>query len=164
MKKRMAETKDYLKNRTGKDSQYWLKRIGILISKHAYWDKEETRKAKAAKRPLHMSVKLEDWVTHFTDEVIRRRVEGLNSRYDGNMRFASVVSFILMKWWVRLVRAKCYDPRRRLKDRKKGMLALNGFCREVMGFMMDESEDHKHFPDQKWDPPFTPDAKNGKYW
>lgn len=163
MKKRKVRTTDYLKNMTGKDSRYWLRRIGILISKYSFWDEEEIKEAKAAKRPLHMSVTY-DWVKDLMDEVIERSIKGLDSKFDGNMRFASVASFILMKWVIRLIRAKAYDPRRRLKDRKMAMLFFNRFCMGVMEFMTNESEDHKHFPDQKWDPPFSPNAKNGKYW
>lgn len=142
--------KTWIHSCTGKTDRWWLKRIGDLISENS---NHETR-----------VTDVRAWSGHLLYEVVGA-IESVKipKGRDENMIHASVLSCILMKWFVRLVRAKSYDGRRPLKHRKAMMKRLNAFCREVVGFMTDESEDHLHFPAQKWDPPFVPGAKNGVF-
>ena len=154
---------DWLKEKTGKSSTYWMRRIGFLIGKHAC----------KIKCSVHDGVERKDWMDDLFREVkklavdqgwIRRLEFPEQCDGDSNMVFASVMSFVLMQWYVRLMRAKGYDPRRPANRRRNGMASRRTrFCSEVMRFMVDERHDHQIYHKQKLDPPFVPGAKNGKY-
>ena len=143
--------KTWLEERTGKSFFYWSNRIGILISKHAYKGKD----------PIHSEVDIEDWMGDLSKELEKRM--GPSGRYDGNMRYASALGMILTGWFVRLIRAKCYDPRRPVKIRRQMMNRRTAYLQELMKLIVDESQDPKMFPKQKWDVPHSKEAKNGSY-
>lgn len=144
----------WLKSRTGKDFRWWNLFVGNAIARHA----------RKTKKSVHDEVDVPDWMGDFTEELDRRVSRLLPSnKYDNNMAFAASASYVLMRWFVRLARAKSYDPRRPVKVRRKMMGRLTEYCREVVGFMVDESGDADNYPKQEWDPPFAPGAKDGKY-
>ena len=143
----MKKPKTWLQTQTGKTDRWWLKRVGDLIAANS---NHVTRVSDVAA-----------WSKLLVEEVVERTEVPPGS--DGNMLHASVLGYLLTKWFVRLVRAKSYDPRRPVKVRRLMMRRLAGYCQEVTGFMVDESEDCVHFPKQKWDPPFAPGAKDGRF-
>jgi hypothetical protein len=146
--------KNFLSSRTGKGYIYWLRKIEKLIVKHSY---EGTTNKEGF---YHDSTNPKDWVLELTDEIMKTFPGGYR---DENMCVASLLSFILMKWFVQLVRAKSHDPKRRLKDRRMMAKVRADFCMRVVEFMVDESEDAKIFPNQKWEGPFAPNVTDGKY-
>jgi hypothetical protein len=145
--------KTWIESKTGRTDRYWLKRIGVLIGKHAYWGEDK----------VHQEVEILDWFVPLSGEVVKSMEGRINKRADGNIYFSAIMGYILVLWYVRIVRAKCYDPRRPAKLRKRGMLAMANYCGMLAMALMDESKDSQHFPGQKWDPPFAPGAKDGSY-
>ena len=155
------KTGDWIKEKTGRTESYWMRRIGTLIGKHSKGKVSVKYKGRVC---VHGTVEVLDWFADLSREVERAVVKYLPSnKYDENMAFAAAMSFILMRWFVSLVRAKAYDGRRPVKGRQKMMNARMRFCIEVVRFMVDESRDHLDYPAQKWDPPFSPGARDGTY-
>lgn len=149
----------YLKARTGKDDKYWLNRIGVLIGKYS-----RPGKVSDGTGGIHDETDLGKWVADLSKEVESRIEKTVDmSHTDGNLAFAAVMGYLLVKWYVRIARAKSYDPRRRVKDRQKALKFMSYYCQELVGIMTDQSRDAEFFPSQLWDDPFSPKAKDGKY-
>lgn len=99
------------------------------------------------------------WMSDLTNELWPRVRERCVSGQDGNLAFARSISIILVVWFTRVCRSKCYDPTRSIKLRRVGMKRLVEYASVLAGAVMDESKDHLHFPDQEWDCPFPRSAR-----
>ena len=83
--------------------------------------------------------------------------------YDGNMRMASVLGFVLVFWYLRTHRAKAFDPRRPVAHRKAALDQWRRFCLSLLNAMLDDSEDARIFPSQKWESPHDPFPTDGAF-
>ena len=84
-------------------------------------------------------------------------------QYDGNMRIACVLSYVLALWVLRLSRAKSYDPRRPVKLRQTAYFSRLGYANALFLAIMDESLDSTLFPGQRWETPFDPYPTDGYF-
>jgi hypothetical protein len=82
--------------------------------------------------------------------------------YDGNMRFALSMGLILLGWYARLHRAKAMDPNRPLDARRQAYTAWLRSAQAAMMLWVDERDDAKKMG-QKWNNPWWPGAKGGKF-
>ena len=83
--------------------------------------------------------------------------------YDGNMRMASILSYVLALWVLRLIRAKSYDPRRPVRLRQAAYFHRLGYANALFLAITDESLDPKMFPGQRWETPFDPYPTDGYF-
>ena len=83
--------------------------------------------------------------------------------YDGNMRMACVLSYVLALWYLRLHRAKAYDPRRPVKLRQGAYWSRLGYAQALFVAITDESLDPKMFPGQNWESPWNPHTTDGYF-
>src|SRR5207247_9154019 len=111
--------------------------------------------------PRHDQTRHDQWLVQVMREVIR--TFPTRGRYDGNMRLAAVLSHVLALWYLRVHRAKCYDPRRPVADRRYAFESWLGYVRALSTLAVDERDDAAHFPDQHWDPPYSPHAIDGTF-
>lgn len=146
----MNQVDKFLKMWTGEPSSYWMAKIGHLIHDHS--------------KPIKGSKGLSYTETHKWLAVLSKRValavrQRLFPTSDENIGVSKVLSVILLLWYARIVRAKCYDPRRPKNARKSGLGSLVNFAKVITVCLMDESNDHRYFPSQEWDSPFPPGAR-----
>ena len=83
--------------------------------------------------------------------------------YDGNMRMASVLGFVLVFWYLRTGRAKAFDPRRPVAHRKAALDQWRRFCLNLLNAMLDDSEDARIFPEQNWESPYSNHPTDGYF-
>ena len=81
--------------------------------------------------------------------------------YDGNMRMASVLGFVLVHWYLRTHRAKAFDPRRPVAHRRVALDQWRRFCLCLTNAMLDDGEDARIFPSQRWESPNDPHTIDG---
>lgn len=85
-----------------------------------------------------------------------------SEQYDGNMRMAATLSYVLGFWYSRLHRAKCYDPRRPVRLRKAAYFQRYSWALAMFNALLDESDDCDMFK-QKWETPFDPFPTDGYF-
>jgi len=79
------------------------------------------------------------------------------------MRMASILSFILATWYLRLHRAKMYDPRRPVRHRQAAYWSRLSYANALFLAITDESKDAEMFPGQRWEMPFDPYPTDGYF-
>jgi hypothetical protein len=137
--------------RTGEPSLYWLNRIGTLIGKHS--------KAIRGTKGLE-STEVHKWVAELGREVSRRVRLRSAPTQDENLGVSLVLGLILSLFGIRIVRAKCYDPRRPVRVRRQVLnKSLLRYQTALLEVLVDESQDAKYFPKQEWDSPNSPTAR-----
>ena len=136
--------KTFIEDRTGYFLEDWIETIQHLISR-------STEDRKTDLSWLH------NLVTRFLE---CKKPRGI---YDRNMWACSTLGYILIAWYIRIHKAKSYDPERPIKNRKKALKQWRSFILQIQDLIINESADHKLFPDQKWDNPYLPDAINGDF-
>jgi hypothetical protein len=82
--------------------------------------------------------------------------------FDGNMRFALVAGLVYLGWYARLHRAKAMDPNRPLAIRRQAYTAWLRCAQAAALLWIDERQDAVKMP-QKWNNPWWPGAKGGKF-
>lgn len=101
-----------------------------------------------------------------TDLVKLVRKHGMPKKgpqYDGNMRMACVLSYVLALWVLRLIRAKSYDPRRPVRLRQAAHWSRLGYAQALFVAITDESLDVALFPGQNWETPFSDHPTDGYF-
>jgi hypothetical protein len=83
--------------------------------------------------------------------------------YDPNMRAAAVMGVVLALWKTRLHLAKTRDPNRPVAGRISSYASWTEYAQVMMSVMIDERDDAAFFAGQKWDLPFSVDAKDGEF-
>ena len=151
VKKRLPKPTDWLSASTGHDARWWVAKIQGFIVKHT----------KPTKDPWHGRTATRRAMADLMREVERTRPK--TGRYDENMRMASVLSLVLATWYLRVHRAKSYDPRRPVKLRKAAYFNRLGYAAAFFLAIEDESLDQEHFPGQKWETPFDPYPTDGYF-
>ena len=154
MRKRVTPKRqdDFLKEMTGRSSAWWFAFVQGRI---------RDRFVPNPKNKDHDNMANMGWL----EDVVRMAVKTMPTEgtYDENMRAGLVSAYVLSMWYLRLHRAKTMDPNRPINIRQE---SYRTWLRSVSALMMlpvDQSEDAAYFVGQKWDDPFSPDAKDGKF-
>ena len=91
---------------SGKTRKWWVVEIQRLVSKHS----------KPTKDPWHGRTETLRAIVDLATTV--QKTFPKKGSFDGNMRMAAILSYVLALWYNRLHRAKSYDPRRPVKVRQ----------------------------------------------
>ncbi len=94
-----------------KDLPKWFSRIQRLIQKRS------SKPRVSGKYKGHSTTDTAAWGRELVYAVHGNRPKGID--YDENMQYAASMGLLLVNWYVHIHTAKCLDPRRSLKDRKK---------------------------------------------
>lgn len=148
---RSAPLPSFIIEMTGKPHAYWMKRIDQLIRKYIPTEQ---------RGDIHPTCDVERWIGELTKELATYAPK---IPHDENMFRTAVLAQILTLWFLRVQRAKCYDPRRPVKLRQRAFARWRLFAVSLMALVADETEDPQFFPEQEWDFPFSPQAKNGTF-
>lgn len=143
----------WIESLTGKDAVWWVSEIQRLI----------TRRSRPTKNPWHGTTQTEKVMADLVKLVQRHGMPKKGPQYDGNMRMACVLSYVLALWYLRLHRAKSYDPRRPIRVRQAAYFHRLGYANALFLAITDESLDATLFPGQRWETPFDPYPTDGYF-
>ena len=143
----------WIEDLSGKDRKWWVAKVQTLIKRHS----------RPTKNPWHGTTDSSLVIRDLAREVGRHAMPKKGPAYDGNMRMAAILSYVLALWFFRIARAKSYDPRRPVKHRKAAYLGQLKFATAMFHAIVDESEDPEFFPGQKWESPFDPYPTDGYF-
>lgn len=138
---------------TGKDRAWWVSEVQRLIPKHS----------RPTKNPWHGTTDTEKVVADLAKLVQRHGMPKKGQAYDGNMRMACLLSYVLALWYLRLHRGKIYDPRRPVKLRQAAHFNRLAYAQALFLAITDESLDPAMFPGQRWEMPFGPYLTDGYF-
>lgn len=150
-RKKPIKLQDWLCEVTGHDRKWWVARVQGLITKHS----------KPTKDPHHAETATANVITDLTRD-LQRLWDG-TGRFDGNMRTVAVLSIVLATWYLRVHRAKIYDPRRPVKLRRSAYYQRLSYAMAMFKAIEDESLDAEMFPGQNWEFPFSDHATDGYF-
>lgn len=102
------------------------------------------------------------WLVSVIAEVVKSMPNDGVPR-DPNMFVARRLGLVLLTWFVRVSRAKCFDPKRPLRLRKKAYGLWLENLAGITGLLMDDRDDPVVWSGQAWDNPFGKKAKGGKF-
>lgn len=143
---------------TGHDTTYWVHSIQRAIARAGAWETE-----------IHPECDVAKWVGELAAEVDAAILAEKPNRssYDENMAAATVLAIILARWSVRIQRAKAFNPNRPIKLRRLGLAAAarKEIALVDAALLPDEpdEQDRAYFPQQDWDDPHHPDARDGTF-
>ena len=142
---------------SGKDRKWWVAKVQSLIGKHSRPTKDPNHGYTESEKVIH------DLMREVKRHAMPRGGPASVRRYDENMRTAAVLSYVLALWYLRIHRAKSYDPRRPVKHRQAAYHQRQRFATMMFHAIVDESEDAEFFPGQKWESPFDPYPTDGYF-
>ena len=116
--KRKPSSGSWIEAMTGQDAKWWVAEVQGLITKHS----------RPTKNPWHGTTKTSMAMAELITLVQKHGMPKKGPAYDGNMRMASILSFILATWYLRLHRAKSYDPRRPVRHRQAAYWSRLGYA------------------------------------
>ena len=151
--KKLIREPHFLQLTTKHDMTWWVQRVQAAIAKH-------TKPITKGKWKGHGNTNLSRWVRDIFNEVLKTSPK---EPHDENMRFAAVAGMVLICWFLRCQRAKCYDPNRPIAIRRGAMERWMKYSADLVRLIVEEQNDPKIFPGQQWDPPFSPSAKEGTF-
>lgn len=140
---------DLMKERTGLSIRSWINKVQKLIALNTVTPKGATH-----------GITNKVWILELLVKV--KKTMPKKGEYDGNMWLASTIGAILIGWYLRVHRAKAYDPQRPVAHRRKALRQRMEFAQFINSLIIDESEDYLIF-NQEWDVPFSKHAKDGKF-
>ena len=138
---------------SGKDRKWWVAKVQSLIKRHS----------RPTNNPWHGTTDSSLVIRDLVKEVQRHAMPKKGPAYDGNMRMAAVLGYVLCLWYLRVHRAKSQDPRRPVKHRKAAYHSRLRFATAMFHAIVDESEDAEFFSGQKWESPFDPYPTDGYF-
>ena len=151
--KRKPSSGSWIEAMTGQDAKWWVAEVQGLITKHS----------RPTKNPWHGTTKTGMAMAELITLVQKHGMPKKGPAYDGNMRMASILSFILATWYLRLHRAKSYDPRRPVRHRQAAYWSRLGYATALFMAIVDESKDVEMFPGQNWESPWDPTTTDGYF-
>lgn len=83
--------------------------------------------------------------------------------YDPNMRTAFAVALVMAYWYARVHHAKISDPARPLQLRREVWYSWLASAQVMQSIWLDERFDAAIMPGQKWNNPWWPGARGGKF-
>lgn len=138
----------------------WITLTERLISKHTDRNKRKVLVKTRDGQGLHSFMKDYKWLHDLADEVVKELpTEG---QYDPNMRAGYVMAWVLTSWVVRLHHAKINDAARPLKVRRDVYKSWLEVQQSLFQAMVDERDDGV-WGGQKWNDPWLPNARGGKF-
>ena len=143
----------WVESLTGKDAAWWVSEIQRLIANHT----------RPTKDPWHGTTQTEKAMTDLIKLVQKHGMPKKGPQYDGNMRMACILSYVLALWYLRLHRAKIYDPRRPVRHRQAAYWSRLGYANALFLAIEDESKDAEMFPGQNWESPWDPTTTDGYF-
>lgn len=148
---RIARAPSYLEQLTGKSHRYWVA-----------WVERQIRRTITPnpRDPKHPCCDPRQWLQTLQQTLEQYRP---STPHDVNLFYTAALSQILALWYLRVQRAKAYDPRRPVKLRRQALQRWQHYAESLMRLVVDEQDDARSFPGQDWDPPFAPRAKNGTF-
>jgi hypothetical protein len=147
---------DYLLDRTGKTTAYWLVRVEALIRECST---EPVDVAPGYSK--HGSTDVRYWHAALLGEVLQHFPSG--RLIDENMWTASVLGCILATWYARLQWGKACDPVRPVADRVPAYNRHVEFIVSLGVALSNPANDATVWPNQTWQSPFTPNATSGSF-
>ena len=155
---------DYLLEKTGQSTAYWMARIETLIAQHSEPITDEAVRARLREADIdpdaHQANEPVRWLVQIGDEL--RHAMPVNATYDGNMWMAATMGQVLSIWFARLSYAKSHDPARPLADRRAGYRKHLEFVGALSLALVDEQQDPVFFPKQRWQHPHAGEARSGE--
>lgn len=143
----------WIESLTGKGGIWWVSEVQRLVTKHS----------RPTKNPWHGTTQTEKVMADLVKLVRKHGMPKKGPQYDGNMRMACILSYVLALWYLRLHRAKSYDPRRPVRLRQAAYFHRLGYANALFLAITDESRDQTFFPGQKWETPFDPYPTDGYF-
>lgn len=160
---------DWLEQKTQRPLVYWIQRVQTLIVTYTSELATVTEEKNGVLQSVagHGSTNVHSWLHMLIEEVIESMpisgsITGIPP-YDENMRVASCVGMILSAWYATVHQAKCFDPNRPATTRR---VAYNAFTEHRCAMFQHLTEMQPlptYFPNQGWDFPFSPQARNGDF-
>jgi len=150
-KRRSAKQLSWIEDATGKSRVDWVGEIQKIIGKISKPTKDKWHDTND---PVEM-VKLLAMMV--------RKTWSKKERFDGNMRIAATIGYILCTWYLRVHLAKSHDPRRPVRHRQAAYFQRQHFAMALINSVIDESDDTKMFPDQNWESPFSLHPTDGYF-
>lgn len=132
-----------------------LQLIQDLIQKHS------TEPRKRGKYKGHSISDVRGWMKEFIDITVKKRAD--YGPTDGNLRAARRVGLALLTWYVRVHRAKAMDPRRPIAHRKAAYSQVLVTVGDIAKAVFNDCMDPLTFPEQEWESPWAPDARDGDF-
>lgn len=139
----------WIEDKTNRTDEYWVARVQHLIAKNT-----------VARDDGHGDTD-EKWVHQLVDEIVKDLP--VDETYDGNMRIAAILGYVLTLWFTATQIAKTFDSHRPTNIRQKAYIRLNEYKREFCNMMWDMSKHPGYYPNQPWQFPFDPEAKGGDF-
>jgi uncharacterized protein YneF (UPF0154 family) len=156
---------DILHTMTGQTTTFWIARIQTLIAQLGKPITDAKTRKMLSKHGVnpdeHKTTEPVEWVRQITDEL--RDCTPAGEPIDGNMWLAKALGYLLTVWYARLSYAKANDPVRPLSDRRRAYDVHRTFCNALTEATTSVRDDATFFPQQKWQSPFAPEAKSGRY-
>ena len=121
-----------------RDLPRWFAKIQRLIQKRS------SRPRVAGKYKGHSSTDTAAWGRELVYAVYGNRPKGMD--YDENMDYAASMGLLLVNWYVHLHTAKCLDPRRSPKDRKRAYKNVIEYRAVLVSSLADLRIMEKSFP------------------
>ena len=149
----MNKSSSWIEQLTGKDGAWWISEIQRLITKHT----------RPTKNLWHGTTATDAVMIDLINLARKYGMPKKGPPYDGNMRMACILSYILALWYLRLHRAKAYDPRRPVRHRQAAYFNRLDYANALFLAITDESLDPTLFPGQRWEAPFDPYPTDGYF-
>ena len=140
---------DWLLEQTGTPRDEWLLYLEKLIPHHS----------SPSDDPNHDVTDSVSVVEELSNKIMSRMPEDI----DENMYLASVLSFILASWYVRVRRAKSFDPQRPVERRRWAHQQTTAFIGALAASMCNCSDDMKIWSGQTWENPFGLNPTDGTF-
>jgi hypothetical protein len=149
--KRRARPHDWLAHETGRSLPQWLRYVEDRIAAHTTPPDD----------PNHGHTD-SSWIADLVLEIKRLGTIGKRP-FDENMRISRITGLILCAWYAHVHRAKVMDPRRPIALRREAYERRQSWLAELALALHDERHDPELWPDQEWESPFLPNARNGDF-
>ena len=139
----------WIQEKTNRSEEYWVARVQALIS-------ENTKSTEDGHGETD-----EQWIHQLVDEIVSNLPP--DETYDGNMRMAALLSYVLGLWYASVHLAKMFDSNRPTFVRQRAFQNLQDWKTAMFESMTDISKLPTYFMGQPWQHPFDPEAKGGDF-
>lgn len=143
---------DWLLDMTGRSRAWWYAYVQSRIAAHTVSNPADKD---------HGMTDANRWLAEVADMAVATMPA--DGRYDGNMRSALVLSYVLGLWYFRLHHAKIHDARRPIAIRQSAYLQWLDNVSAFALIPVDSSDDAAYFGGQDFESPYSPAAHDGKF-
>jgi hypothetical protein len=150
-RKTSALETSWIASSTGKSRLEW---IGIIQGTLKKISKPTKDKWHDTNDPIEL-------ITRLARDV--RKTFPKQGRFDGNMRMTATLGYLCCLFYLRLHKAKSFDPRRPVAARKQAYFQRQQFAQALLNAIIDESLDCEMFPSQNWESPWIKSPTDGYF-